>query len=333
MNATKPDWLLRVLEAVPIAAVAFNATGQITVINARAALLLATRRESPSPEIPQEIYRSVQRVLAGQKEHEQGEAPVGDVWVSYSVSPLDDEISGTAALVSLDSSRSQTATNDLLLMAAHQLKTPLTAIKGGAQLLQRRALRNQAESSQRDAQLLGMVAAQVDKLVEMVNSLLEASRLNSGRIHLSLGAWPLDEVLREVVAQYQGRNLPTPVTLDLPDEIPRAWCDRVRAVQVVQTLLVNAAAYSKPDGAIVVQLTRQGELAVISVRDSGSGVPEPDQTRIFDRFYQGRNAREGLGLGLYVASELVKLHGGKLWLEETTEQGSTFRFTLPLDYE
>ncbi len=329
MDATKPDWLLRVLEAVPIAAAAFDTTGRITAINRRAALLLGTRSDNSRPDIPQQIYRSVEMVLGGHKESEQGETQVGDAWLSYSVSSLSDEMGGTLAIVSLATSQPETTTNDLLLMAAHQFKTPLTAIKGGAQLLQRRALRSPSETSQRDAALLGMVAAQVDKLGEMVNSLLEASRLSSKRIHVSLEDCPLDEILQAAVEQYERRNLPPQVVLELPNEVPRARCDRERIAQVVQLLLLNAAEYSEPDSSITVQLVRQGEVAIVSVTDRGSGIPEPDQPRIFDRFYQGRNARGGLGLGLYVASELVKLHGGKLWLEETTSQGSTFRFTLP----
>lgn len=330
MNAAKPEWLPRVMEALPIAVVALDSTGHVIAANERAVELFSLDGDAILPGLPQEIQDAIARVLSGGDDPLQGETLLAGMPASYSVSPVDSEQGFPAVMLSIQPLELADTTKDLLLTAAHQLKTPLTAIKGGTQLLQRRVVRDQTQISGRDAELLGLVVGQVDRLTEMVESLLEASRLNSGRIQLSMSACRLDEVLQEAVALFEKKYTSPAIRLDLSSQTARVQCDQPRILQVVHALLLNAAAYSETTQPVIVTLIFRGETPCVAVSDTGPGVPEPDRPYIFECFYQGRNAKGGLGLGLYIASELVKLHGGRLWLESSPDQSSTFLFTLSL---
>jgi signal transduction histidine kinase len=189
MNATKPAWLPLVLETVPVAMVAFDGTGRMAGMNTLAGRLFETGRadprgtgmEGPAAPLPAGLRESVERVLSGASDTERGELQVNDERVGYTT--------GWAAggaepvvLVTAQALAHADGSTDFLSLASHELKTPLTAIKGGTQLLQRRIARSEERAvSERDMELLAVVAEQVDRLAGMVDGLLEASRLASGR--------------------------------------------------------------------------------------------------------------------------------------------------------
>jgi signal transduction histidine kinase len=339
MNAAEPAWLPPVLEAVPVAMIAFDSSGHVIGINEIAEELFIARgpeiagkdASQPGGNLPARLRESVQKLLSGASEVERGEVQVEGKRLGYTVGWARGPEGERAALLSAQLLPSVDAAGaDFLSMASHELKTPLTAIKGGAQLLQRRVARGgESKLAERDERLLGLVTEQVDKLADMVEGLLEASRLYSGRVQISKSSQQLDEVLADAVAIFQHRGPPNPVRLEVAAGQMRVECDRRRVQQALVALLENAAAFSPPEAPITLTLLPGEDEVCVSVADQGPGIPTEEQPHVFERFYKGSNTKGGLGLGLYVAAELIRLHGGHVGLESEPGQGSTFYFTLP----
>ncbi len=338
MSATRDAWLLHVLEAVPVAMIAFDSSGRVLGVNtAGEALFAAVEHDSTGKDtsrlgslLPVEVREATQKLLSGESDGERGEVYIGEKRVGYTAAWARRHDEEPVLLLSAQALPSEIdTTTDFLSLASHELKTPLTAIKGGTQLLQRRLARAESAFAERDTRLLEMVSGQVDKLTGMVESLLEASRLSSGRVQLFTASHPVEEVLAEAVARFEQGGRPNPVHLETPPNPTRAVFDRRRLLQVMDALLDNAARYSPPDEPVTIRLlTGNGEVRV-AVVDRGGGIPPQEQTRVFERFYRGSDMEGGLGLGLYIASELVLLHGGRMWLESEPGKGSTFLFSLP----
>jgi signal transduction histidine kinase len=222
--------------------------------------------------------------------------------------------------------------DQFLSMAAHELKTPLTALFGNAQLLQRRMERDGTGTGP-IAKAVRVIVAQAKRLNAMLVRLLDVSHIERGR--LSLERAPLDvcALVRRVVEEIQ----PTCVTHQLDCQTARDPVildgDAVRLGQVVQNLLSNAIKYSPAGGPIVVRVEHDDEQARLLVTDRGIGIPQQEQPRLFHRFYRASNAEQqmsGMGLGLYMVKEIVTLHGGTVDVESDEHTGSTFRVCLPL---
>lgn len=336
VRPTAPPWLGPVLDAVPGALLAFDSDGQLIGANATARRLLAPA-EAPTHHgqdaliLPVEARDAVRRVLSGEIREARGELYLGGERAWYTAAWTGENRAEPVVLLVAQPLPPLEREADLLSAASHELKTPLTAIKGAAQLLQRRAGRN-AALPERDAHLLDLLVAQVDRLSEVIDGVVEASRLAAGRAQLHIETRDLAEVVRDAVRAFERSGLASPVTLDIPKHPVQAAFDSARIRRVMRALLANAAAYSAAGQPITVTLTGGGtEALCVSVSDRGAGVPEADRPRIFDRFYRGSNTEGGLGLGLYIAAELVRLHGGALELVSGPDDGSSFVFTLPIE--
>lgn len=334
MTVTKPAWLPPVLESMPVAIVAFDASGRVVGVSPLVEEIFALGAQGAGLShldgmLPPPVAESVRKVLSGDSEVEQGELRFHDKRFAYTAAWARGHRDAPAVLLSVQPLPTVDAGADFLSIASHELKTPLTAIKGGTQLLQRRVVRSEGVLSERDLKLLDLVADQVDRLAEMVDALLETSRLSAGRVELVADAQSLEELIGEAVEAFKRRGVPNPVSLELAPLVPAVRGDRRRVLQVLDVLLRNAAVYSAPEQPIRVTLRREGASPSVAVEDSGEGVSPEDRPHVFERFYRGANARDGLGLGLYIAAELVRLHGGRIWLESEPGQGSTFAFTLP----
>lgn len=216
-------------------------------------------------------------------------------------------------------------------VASHELKTPVTSIKGYAQLLGRRF---RSAGDERASEMLGKLARQVDKLTGLIEDLLDVTRIESGELPLRLSPFDLNELIDEIVEEGQRttdghvivRELAAPVTL---------VADRDRIGQVLTNLLANAIKYSPQADRIQVRSMREGDDVVVAVQDFGIGIPATEQTHIFERFFrvegENRAGYPGLGLGLYIAAEFVKRHGGAIRVESEEGVGTTMAFSLPLD--
>jgi two-component system phosphate regulon sensor histidine kinase PhoR len=226
--------------------------------------------------------------------------------------------------------RLETVRRDFVANASHEIKTPLTAIRGFAETLL------SSELPARDARsYLEIILRHSERLSRLVEDLLELSRLESGKF--TLEPEPLDvgalaaKLLRELEPRLRERS----IAVSLHAEgAPRAVAD-VRAVeQVLQNLLDNAVKYSEPGRSIAVRVSADGPAAVrVDVADQGIGIPEAERARIFERFYRVDRARSreqgGTGLGLSIVKHLVQASGGEVWVESAPGAGSTFSFTLP----
>jgi signal transduction histidine kinase len=168
----------------------------------------------------------------------------------------------------------------------------------------------------------------------MISALLDVSRIQSGRFSIVPTPLQLNGLVRRVVEEWQIASSTHQIGLVEPDEMLFVHGDEVRLEQVLHSLLNNAVKYSPNGGPITISLERQNSEACIAVRDEGVGIPEAARGQLFRRFYRADNAERlgvsGLGIGLFVASEIVELHGGEIDVTSTEGRGSTFTLRLPL---
>jgi PAS domain S-box-containing protein len=222
------------------------------------------------------------------------------------------------------------ATRDAFMsLAAHELKTPVTSLKMYTQVLRRQAVR-QGEAAA--AERFEKMDRQIDKLTGLINDLLNVARIQGGRLEYVDEAVDLNAVVREAVETIQ----PTTARhrIDVVGEVERpVWGDSERLGQVVTNLLTNAIKYSPRADRVIVRLSAAADRATIRVQDFGIGMAPEQQQRIFEQFYRASDPYEktypGLGLGLYLASEIVKRHGGAIAVQSERDAGATFTVSLP----
>ena len=210
-------------------------------------------------------------------------------------------------------------------MVSHELKTPLTAIKGFVQLLQRRVSKTGDEQTTIE---LGKVDRHLDTISHLVDSLLDASALESGMLSIRPAPFMVDDLVRTVIETFES----PPGRLHFEGTVrAEAYGDRERTGQVIRNLLINALKYSASAEPVRVRISTNEEAITVSVQDHGKGIPQDQQARIFERFARLDQSKRisGAGLGLYIASQIVTRQGGRIWVESTPGQGSTFFFTLP----
>jgi len=221
--------------------------------------------------------------------------------------------------------------SDLIADLVHELRTPLTSIIGYTQLL----LKQELDPSL-TRQFLETINRESSRLNSLINDFLDLVRLESGRVRLNKKPVQLRRLIDEAVAalrpQAEARKIRMKV--QVPVMLPLVMADEDRLMQVLINLLSNAIKYNKDGGLVEVKAEqRDGEISV-SVRDTGIGIPPEVLPRIFEKFYRGPSEEiaAGTGLGLAIVKQIVEAHGGKITVESTPGQGSTFTFTLPLSY-
>ena len=217
--------------------------------------------------------------------------------------------------------------DEFLSVAAHELKTPLTAAKTAAQLLTRTFRDTRLTATQTRA--LETVERQIGKLSRLASQLLDTVRLESGRLEIDREELDVVEVVRAAAEQAQATSDHHTFTIDAPSEL-RINGDALRLEQVLTNLFDNAVKFSPEGGPIEVGVKRMVTTAVITVRDHGIGVPREDRPKLFDQFYQAHPNRSGLGLGLYISRHIVERHGGTMYAEQPEGRGTRFVISLPL---
>jgi PAS domain S-box-containing protein len=222
---------------------------------------------------------------------------------------------------------------EFVSQVSHELRTPLTAIKGFTDLM----LDGDAgELNEEQDEYLRVVQSNADRLVALINDLLDVSRIESGRIALKRERVDVRSTVESVVAMMRplldGKD--QALTLSVADDLPLAWADHDRVVQVVTNLISNAHKYTPANGSIAIDVAREGELIRVAVRDDGMGIAPEDLERLFTRFYRVDNSltREigGTGLGLSIVKSIVEMQGGTVSVESEPGVGSTFAFTIPV---
>jgi signal transduction histidine kinase len=226
------------------------------------------------------------------------------------------------------------ARDEFLSVAAHELKTPITSLRGVAQLNARRVARVGGLEPHEVEALMRVVETQTTRLNALITQLLDVSRIEAGKLALNRAPTELVSTVREVVATLQATGKGRAVRVVVPSDCGAlvVSADPVRLEQVVTNLVDNAVKFSPPGGDVLVSVARDaGGHARICVRDWGLGVPPERRAHIFDRFFQAHSEGHlgGMGLGLYISKQIVEQHGGTIRAEFPEDGGSRFVVTLP----
>ena len=220
--------------------------------------------------------------------------------------------------------------SDFLSTVTHELRTPLTSVKGSLQLV----LGKSTALSPIDSELLHISLKNADRLIRLINDLLDISRLELGKIELTFARVPTASLVEEAVAGLRAYAGGREITIgcEIDDDIPPVEGDRDRLIQVLTNLISNAVKFSPTGGHVLVSATREADTVVIAVRDWGIGIPASEQGRLFQRFQRvnpGQSAEPGTGLGLAISKAIVDRHGGSITLSSREQEGSVFTILVP----
>ena len=224
----------------------------------------------------------------------------------------------------------ETVRRDFVSNVSHELRTPLASLKALTETLQQGALTD-PPAAQR---FLSQMDDEIDNLTQMVQELLELSRIESGKVPLQKKEITpfalIDPAVKRMTLQAQRSSLE--LLNASPETLPEIAVDSSRLQQVLVNLIHNAIKFTPPGGRIEVSAHAEEKFVIFSVQDSGIGIPPDDLARIFERFYKADRARTsgGTGLGLSICRHLVEAHGGKIWAESRPGEGSTFFFSIPI---
>ena len=225
--------------------------------------------------------------------------------------------------------------DDFVASVSHELRTPLTSIRGYVELLREG---DAGELTDEQHQFVAIVERNADRLLRLVGDLLFVAQVEAGEITLEPGSTDVEELVREAVdaAQPAAAMKGIEITLDL-DGLGEVHGDRARLAQVLDNLISNALKFTPPGGHVAVRTSRYANRGVIEVTDSGMGISEEDQSRLFKRFFRTASATDqaiqGTGLGLAIVKAIVEAHDGDITVESVEGEGTVFRVELPLAQE
>lgn len=228
--------------------------------------------------------------------------------------------------------RLERARRDFVANVSHEFKTPLTAIQGFAETLLGGAL----EDRENNRRFLEIIREHAVRLARLTDDLLKLSRIEAGKFDLELRPLKLADVIAPCLetAGFKAAQKGQTLEADIPGDLPLVRGDLSSLSELLQNLLDNAVQYTPRGGRIRVSARAGGEQAVLTVSDTGIGIPQAEQERIFERFYRVDAARSreagGTGLGLAIAKHIVESHGGRIWVESAVGEGSQFHFSIPL---
>jgi signal transduction histidine kinase/CheY-like chemotaxis protein len=221
--------------------------------------------------------------------------------------------------------------SDFLSTVTHELRTPLTSVKGSLQLV----LGKSTGLSPIDCELLHISLKNADRLIRLINDLLDISRLELGKIELTFADVPTGSLVEEAVAGLRSYASARDITIaaDVEPDVPALEGDRDRLIQVLTNLISNAVKFSPTGGRVLVRATRDEDGVAIAVRDWGVGIRACDQGRLFQRFQRlntGHSDEPGTGLGLAISKAIVERHGGHIAVLSAESEGSTFTVVIPV---
>jgi signal transduction histidine kinase/CheY-like chemotaxis protein len=222
--------------------------------------------------------------------------------------------------------------SEFLASMSHELRTPLNAVLGFSEVLLERMF---GDINERQEEYLRDIHGSGKHLLELLNEILDLSKVEAGRMELEYSSFPLRALLEDAASMLRERAALHAITMTVEVEagIGEVYSDELRLKQVVLNLMTNAVKFTGDGGSVTVRAARGPATVDITVEDTGIGIPEADRERIFESFQQGgrgSSREEGTGLGLTLSRRLVELLGGRMWLESEVGAGSTFGFSLPL---
>jgi PAS domain S-box-containing protein len=219
--------------------------------------------------------------------------------------------------------------DDFMGIASHELKTPVTSIKAYAQILQEKFRKVDDMDS---SAMLGRLDNQIDKLTNLINTLLDVARIQTDQMDYDEEFFDINPFIEDIAEEMQQIFPNHQMTKHLNAE-GKLFGDRSRIGQVLNNLISNAVKYSPDSNKIIISTERTENDFINTVQDFGVGIPKDMQEQVFERFYRiseaSGNRVSGLGLGLFISSQIVKQQGGRIWLESDPGKGSRFSFSLP----
>ena len=224
--------------------------------------------------------------------------------------------------------------DDYLAMLVHELRAPLAVIKGAADLIIKEAPNLSKEQIET---LLGQIKKSSSSLLQIVNDILDVSKIESGKFSIKKALGDINALLKEVADYYRSwaNEKQITINLELDEGVPQIKFDSERIKQVLNNLLSNALKFTEEYGSIVIKTHLNSKEVQILVCDNGVGIPDDMKHKLFNKFVQvgtKESVKEkGTGLGLFIAKGLVETHGGAIWIEDNDPQGTKFIFSLPLE--
>jgi len=237
---------------------------------------------------------------------------------------------GAQATVAIENSR-LFLQSDLIGEFVHQIRTPLSALNAATHLL-----KSNRVDDQQKKKMIDIMEAEIEALTDMSSSFLDLARLQSGRKQYTVSEFNIRELLSECYDIFfsDTHHQAIKFTFDLPESLPRILGDRKQLKQALTNLLNNAVKYNHEGGEIILKAIAKKKQVIITVSDTGMGIPEDEQSLVFEKFYRVRSHRDqipGTGLGLSVVKQIITDHGGDISLTSEVNIGTTFTVTLPVD--
>ena len=231
-----------------------------------------------------------------------------------------------------DIERANRLKSEFLASMSHELRTPLHTIIGFAELL---AEEIEGPLNGKQKRFIGHILQDSRHLLELINEILDLSKIEAGRLELQIGNVDFARCLEEVLSGVRQQAVSKSIKLENKNGFRKTiYADRVRLKEILYNLLSNAVKFTPDGGTVWVESHAADEWLQVTVGDTGIGIPEEEQRNVFEKFYQvgstTKGTREGTGLGLPIVQKLVELHGGKVWMQSQIGEGSRFMFTLPL---
>jgi len=223
---------------------------------------------------------------------------------------------------------------DYISMLVHELRSPLSVIKGASDLIIKEAPTLTKEQIE---MLLAQIRNSSGNLLNLVNDILDVSKMNAGRFEIKKISNNLPSLIKETASYIEPllRVKSINLNIEVNGDIPTFNFDAERIRQVLNNLLSNAIKFTPKDGDITVVAKRRGDIAEVQVKDTGGGIPDDEKPKIFHKFVQVHNntmmKEKGTGLGLVISKGIVEAHGGKIWVEDNKPKGALFVFTLPVE--
>ncbi|MFL5804714.1 MAG: ATP-binding protein [Roseiflexaceae bacterium] len=219
--------------------------------------------------------------------------------------------------------------DELLAIVSHDLRNPMASIKGYADLLLRRSARRSEDPNRRGLQI---ISEQIVRMTDLLDQLLDISRISSERLRIDRRADDLTRVVSRLVAELHEPSGQLDLRLVGAEIALPCLIDAARIRQAIGNVLGNAIAYSPGGSPVEVRLEHDGQEAIISIRDDGIGIPTDEARRVFEPFFRASNAANyrGMGMGLFVAQQILLRHDGRVWFESAQGEGATFYIALPL---
>jgi PAS domain S-box-containing protein len=285
------------------------------------------------------IKRALQEGVTITKSEQLVEARTGDrLWTEISYSPIFDDAgnvtSGIAIIRNTQKDREvEEIKSDFISIVSHELRTPLTAIKGFLSMVLKRDF---GELSDKQSHFLSRVYQSNQRMIDLVEDLLESSHIESGKINLTINPVAMEGIIAEVVAEEAGKAAAKQMLIKVNrrQRLPLVLADETRLHQILVNLVDNAIKYSLPDAEVKIDFKIRGDELVTTVTDQGVGITSSQFDRLFTKFGRIYNPMSiqagGTGLGLYIVKNLVESHGGRVWVTSREGQGSRFSFSLPI---